>query len=61
MKEQKVKIGKKGGAKRLSKILNEIRKQPIPNEAFDIVDKNHKKSKELPLKKIAKTRSDLET
>ena len=61
MKEQKPKIGKKGGAQRVTNILNEIRKQPIPKEAFEIVEKHDEKSKANPVKKIAKGITDLET
>src|SRR5690606_29046149 len=54
MREKKIKFPKKGAAKRISEAFNKIRKQPIPKEAFDIVERDHEqRQKDNSNKKIA--------
>ena len=52
-----VKIGKKGGAKRIANELTKIRKTPISKEVFEIVE-NAKNNKQTD-KKSAKPVTDL--
>ncbi len=52
-----VKIGKKGGAKRIANELTKIRKTPISKEAFEIVE-NANNNKQTD-KKSAKPATDL--
>ena len=53
-----VKIGKKGGAKRIASELTKIRKTPISKEIFEIVENFNKNNKQTD-KKSAKPSSDL--
>ncbi|MBC7457084.1 MAG: hypothetical protein H7235_02310 [Bdellovibrionaceae bacterium] len=53
-----VKIGKKGGAKRISSELTRIRKTPISKEVFEIVE-NFNKNRKHTDKKSAKPSTDL--
>ena len=53
-----VKIGKKGGAKRVASELATIRKTPISKEVFEIVENSNKANKETN-KKSAKPATDL--
>ncbi len=48
-----VKIGKKGGAKRIASELTKIRRTPISNEVFEIVENFNKNNKQTD-KKSAK-------
>ena len=52
-----VKIGKKGGAKRIANELTKIRKTPISKEVFEIVE-NANNNKQTD-KKAAKPTTDL--
>lgn len=52
-----VKIGKKGGAKRIANELTKIRKSPISKEVFEIVE-NSNNNKQTD-KKSAKPATDL--
>jgi hypothetical protein len=62
MKDEKLKIGKKGGLKKVVDMLKEIRRQPLPKEVFEIVDGHYEETqKSKHQKKIAKPSSDLET
>ena len=38
-----VKLGKKGGAKRIANELSKIRKTPLSNEVFEIVESSNNK------------------
>ncbi len=59
MKEQqKPRVGKKGGAKRVAKELTKIRKSPLSKKVYDIVDENHRRQNSD--KKSAKPLTDLE-
>ena len=52
-----VKLGKNGGAKRIANELSKIRKTPLSNEVFEIVESsNNKKQAD---KKSAKPATDL--
>jgi hypothetical protein len=53
-----VKIGKKGGVKRIANEPTKIRKTPIAKEVFEIVE-NFNKSKKHTDKKSAKPSTDL--
>ncbi len=53
-----VKIGKKGGAKRIARELTKIRKTPIAKEVFEIVENFNKNNKQTD-KKSAKPSTDL--
>ena len=53
-----IKIGKKGGAKRIAKELAKIRKTPLSKEVFEIVKNFNKNSKQSD-KKSAKPSTDL--
>jgi len=44
MKDEKIKIGKKGGLKRVVKMINDIRNQSLPREVFEIVDRYYESS-----------------
>lgn len=52
-----VKIGKKGGAKRIANELSKVRKSPISKEVFEIVE-NANNNKQTD-KKSAKPTTDL--
>ena len=54
---EKVKIGKKGGAKRIANQLSKIRKSPLPKELFEIVENSY--NKKQTDKKSAKSGNDL--
>ncbi|MFZ3229023.1 MAG: hypothetical protein WA160_02370 [Pseudobdellovibrio sp.] len=53
-----VKIGKKGGAKRIASELTKIRKTPISKEVLEIVENFNKNNKQTD-KKSAKPSTDL--
>ncbi len=53
-----VKIGKKGGAKRIASELAKIRKTPLSKEVFEIVENFNKNNKQTD-KKSAKSSTDL--
>lgn len=53
MTDEKPRIGKKGAAREIAKKLSELRKQPISNEVFRIIDEAEQKRKKSD-KKIAK-------
>ncbi len=58
MTEKKPRIGKKGGAERVTKEFSKIRKEPLPKEVFSIVEENFKRNQQS--KKSAKPSGDLE-
>lgn len=58
MKEQKNRIGKTGGAKRVAQELTNIRKTPLSKKVYDIVDENQRRQN--PDKKSAKPLSELD-
>ena len=58
MTEQKIRIGKKGGAREIARKLAEIRKKPISNETLKIVEEISEERKKQN-KKIAKS-NDME-
>ena len=53
-----VKIGKKGGAKRIANELTKIRETPISTDVFEIVENFNKNNKQTD-KKSAKPSTDL--
>lgn len=55
---KKVKIGKKGGAKRIASELTQIRNTPISKEVFEIVENFYKNNIQKD-KKSAKPSTDL--
>ena len=55
-----IKIGKKGGAKRIANEITEIRKTPLLQEVFDIL-KNFSKNNKQTDKNSAKSLTDLGT
>jgi hypothetical protein len=61
MTEKTPKIGKKGGAKRITDKLKQIRRTPLSKEIFQIVDESSSQTTEPKLKKIATPKVDLET
>jgi hypothetical protein len=60
MDEKKPRIGKKGGAQRVAEEFAKLRRTPLPKEVFSIVDEHHKKNRQSPQKKTAKTKIDLD-
>ena len=58
MSEQKIKYGKKGALKDVTKKLTELRKKPLSKKVFDIVQENFNQNQ--PHKKVAKPTGDLE-
>lgn len=59
MNEKKLRIGKKGGAKKIAKEFAKIRKAPLSKDVFTIIEEHHKKDSKKPAKKSARPR-DLE-
>lgn len=59
MSEQKPKIGKKGGAREVAKMLTEIRKKPISREVLQIVEESNELRKKQD-KKVAKPSGEAE-
>ena len=57
MKNEKPRIGKKGGAKRVAEELTKIRKAPLSKRIFEIVNESHGQKSD---KKSAKPLPDLE-
>ncbi len=53
-----IKIGKKGGAKRIANALTKIRQTPISKDVFEIVENFNKNNKQTD-KKSAKPSTDL--
>ena len=57
MTDTKIKLPKKGAAKRVSDSFAKLRKRPLGKELFEIVDANYDREKnEKPEKKIANPR-----
>ena len=54
--EAKLKIGKKGGAKRIADNLKKIRQSPISPKVFQIVNDYAEAEHDKPLKKISGNR-----
>jgi len=44
MKEQKLRIGKKGGAKRVAAELTKIRQTPLTDKVFEIVENSYRRA-----------------
>lgn len=55
--EKLVKIGKKGGAKRVATEISNIRKTPISNEIYEIIKNYNKNHRKIP-NRSAKSFSD---
>ncbi|MDZ4660031.1 MAG: hypothetical protein SGJ18_00285 [Pseudomonadota bacterium] len=60
MADQKPKIGKKGGAKRVAQKIAAMRREPLSKNIFDIIEKANQSPKSVPNKKSAKPKSDLD-
>ena len=60
MDTHKLKIGKKGGAKRITQKIKKMREAPISKDVFRIVDDYAETELKKPLKKIATPKIDLE-
>ena len=59
MSERKLKLPKKGGAKRVAESFRKLRERPLSKEVFDIVEANYERmKKEKSEKKSAKPRHD---
>lgn len=59
MADNKLKIGQKGGAKRLTEMVKKIREAPLSKEFFRILEEGSRTKKEKP-RKIANPKIDLE-
>lgn len=59
MSEQKPKIGKKGGAREVAKMLTDIRKKPISKKVLQILEESNDVEKEQH-KKVAKSSGEAE-
>lgn len=57
---EKVRVGKKGAAKKLTQKLKKIRETPISKGVFQIVEDAPKSEPTLPQRKIASPKRDLE-
>lgn len=62
MSTQKIRIGKKGGAKRITQKIKNIREAPLSQDVFRIVEGYAETEAKKPLKKIANPppKTDLE-
>lgn len=60
MSEQKPKIGKKGGARGVAKMLTEIRRKPVSKKVLQIIEESDKASKQQQDKKVAKPYGEAE-
>lgn len=58
MSEQKIKYGKQGALKEITKKLSELRKKPLSKKVFDIVQDNFNQNQTN--KKVAKPAQDVE-
>jgi len=62
MEKTKPRIGQKGAAREITKMLTELRKRPLPKELFEIAEGYYKRKQqeEKEQKPPVKTKSDLD-
>jgi hypothetical protein len=60
MSAQKIKTGKKGGAKRITQKIRKIRETPLSQDVFRIVNDYTESEVKKPLKKIATPPSEID-
>ena len=60
MDKKSLKMGNKGGAKKVTQELTKIRKTPLSKETLEIVDKYDVKKKSNPERRSAKQHKDVE-
>jgi hypothetical protein len=58
MEDQSLKFGKIGALKSVAKKLTELRKEPISQKVFEIIDEHYNKNK---VKKIAKSNNEAQS